>query len=81
MAIMNLCPRAVSLNNSITMLLIQVISMLTEYMRRKEGPSLDAELLNKFESLVRVSDSSEQVESNIRDLLSNLSSLDISSSS
>jgi len=59
----------------------QVISMLTEYMRHKEGPSMDTEMLNKFESLVRVSDSSEQVENNIRDLLSNLSSLDISSSS
>uniref|UniRef100_A0A1B6MV79 Uncharacterized protein n=1 Tax=Graphocephala atropunctata TaxID=36148 RepID=A0A1B6MV79_9HEMI len=57
----------------------QVIMMLTEYMKRKEGAErIDPELLNKFESLVRVSDSSEQVESNIRDLLNNLSSLSLS---
>lgn len=60
---------------------LQVINMLTEYMRHKEGTSLDPDMLHKFESLVRVSDSTEEVESNIRDLLSNLSSLSLNSSS
>uniref|UniRef100_A0A1B6F4M5 Uncharacterized protein n=2 Tax=Cuerna arida TaxID=1464854 RepID=A0A1B6F4M5_9HEMI len=60
----------------------QVISMLTEYMRQKEGAErIDPDVLNKFESLVRISDSNEEVESNIRDLLNNLSSLSLSGSS
>ncbi|KAG8274130.1 ankyrin repeat domain-containing protein 54-like [Homalodisca vitripennis] len=75
----NLMERSIMSHPVLKKQVFQVISMLTEYMNQKKGADhIDPDVLNKFEALVRISDSNEQVESNIRDLLNNLSSLSLS---
>lgn len=58
----------------------QMIVMLKDHMKQKEGSSIDPDLLDKFENLLRTSESTEQVDNGIRDILTNLSSLSLASS-
>ncbi|XP_050437018.1 ankyrin repeat domain-containing protein 54-like [Adelges cooleyi] len=54
---------------------LQVIDMLLAYFDKQQGSSDEAELLNAFQSRLKISDTEERVSTEIQDLLNNLSTL------